>query len=135
MKKNLFLPILCLACWQASLAQSLTPEQAGKADDFVDKIGVNTHPPSKYFGSIPSPYADTNTFRTKLVELGVRHIRGDAHPYTYDWEFWKGLYTQHGIKTIPTFYPGSWTIPQMVTNLHNYVSIVDEVEGPNETDC
>lgn len=113
-------------------AVSYQPVQAA---EFVDRIGVNTHPPTQRFNGVITPHADTVTFKARLFELGAKHIRVNVHPTTSNWAFWNGLYASHAIKMLPIIYPSVWTsLSAAVTALKNNVSLLDAVEGPNETD-
>jgi hypothetical protein len=52
------------------LLPSLAGAQTVAADSFVDTAGVNTH--LHYFDT---PYGDFSLIRSRLIELGVRHVR------------------------------------------------------------
>ncbi len=115
-------------------SNSMGDELAGRADDFVNTIGIQTHPP---YGGYPI-YANTNLVTTNLANLGVRYTRCDGHNQNWEWDYWNSLYTNYGIKRIEIFWAQSsmtnWAISNMVALVDKYPAMMLAVEGPNETD-
>ena len=64
--------ILSLGLAEAALAES--SERARPADSFVDSIGVNSH----FHWSQTRYFTRFEEVKAKLLESGVRHIRGEA---------------------------------------------------------
>lgn len=101
------------------------PVTAKKADAFVDSIGVNVH--LTYDGA----YANKELIKSKLQELGIRHIRDGAYQEPEFFERLKVL-SKIGIKTILIF---SGNPPSEVVSTAKKLSgTIEAVEGPNETD-
>lgn len=103
-------------------------ETAGKADDFVDRIGMGIKPPS--WQNYALVYANTDLVKSKLGELGVRHIRFDSKDVDGDWAFINDLYHTYGIRTNLLV---SWYYTNLAARLQANVSCLESVEGPNET--
>lgn len=107
-------------------------EQARRAGDFVDSIGVNTH----YINSV---YTGQNGYSfpaldRKLADLGVRHIRDNtdlADPPAL--ARLDGLHTSHGIRAI--LVPNSTASgPAGMLALLKAHPVYEAVEGLNEPD-
>ena len=107
---------------------SLAPEQARRADDFVDSIGVVTH--FNYSGV----YSNFDTAAAQLGALGLRHVRFSATDPTSLAQI-NTLYNRYGIEDL--FVTGTSSgvpIPDLVAILKKLPGAVDGVEGPNEID-
>ena len=104
------------------------PEQAKRADDFVDSIGVNAH--FNYDGV----YSDFAAASAQLGALGLRHLRfsgTDAKSISQI----NTLYTKYGIRDL--FGTGtSSAIPpaDLAAIMGKLHGAVEAVEGPNEID-
>ena len=119
----------------APVAKAAVSYPAVQADEFIDRIGVNTHPPTQRFKGVLTPHADTVTFKARLAELGVKHIRVNVQATVANWAFWNGLHAGLGVKMLPIMYPSVWTsLPVALSALRANVSMMEAVEGPNETD-
>ena len=109
-------------------------ENASKADDFVNTIGVNVHVISYKDGKPPEyPYGHPDIVKKRLSELGVRFYRtgGDSRPT--DWPMFKELYDEYGIKPNYVFtLQYNWTI--VADFLKTYGAFAESFEGPNERD-
>ena len=97
------------------------PVPAGRADDFVDSIGVATH-----WGYYDTPYGNFEKAAPLLGALGVRHVRDGLHPRERE------LWEKYGIKTTAIFGPGDVTA-QMAQIKANR-DLIAMIEGPNEVD-
>lgn len=101
-----------------------TPVTAKSADAFVDSIGVNVH-------LTYDAYKDKGLIRSKLEELGVRHIRDGAYQ---EQEFLNQLkeLSKVGIKTTLIF---SGNPPEEVlSTAKKLFGTIEAVEGANESD-
>jgi hypothetical protein len=136
-----------LALAAATLTSAIAaPEPARKADEFIDSIGVNAH--WGYYGTpYDWGYADQTDGRpglkSRLGELGLRHIRDGAHGPVYTRV--NDLYASFGIKhTMLTGrrFPGPWPQPLDVSAVPgeiaeikaNVLAATAAIEGPNEYD-
>jgi hypothetical protein len=105
------------------------PEQAKKAESFIDSIGVVTH--LNYTDTVY--YQKFNSIiKPRLQELGVRHIRDGGSPNFYNYYSRLRELRNLGIKT--TLVSGDTDITpsrylQIVKDLGN---VVQDIEGPNE---
>jgi hypothetical protein len=74
MKKNFYLSCAFLMLWVSK--DVLAQTTAIKSDDFVGRIGVNTH-----FGYGGTPYVDSySTVKTLIGNLGIRYFREGTDP-------------------------------------------------------
>lgn len=103
-----------------SIAQA-APVPAGRADDFVDSIGVATH-----WGYLDTPYGNFERAAPLLGELGVRHVRDDLHPREHE------LWEKYGIKTTALFSPGD--VAAQIERVKASRDFLAMIEGPNEVD-
>ena len=103
-----------------SLAQA-APVPAGRADDFVDSIGVATH-----WNYLDTPYGDFERAAPLLGELGVRHVRDDLN--ARERELWE----KYGIQTTALFSPGD--VAAQVEQIKANRDFLAMIEGPNEVD-
>lgn len=101
-----------------------TPVTAKSADAFVNSIGVNVH-------LTYDSYKNKGLIKSKLQELGVRHIRDGAYQEPEFFEQLKDL-SKVGIKTILIF---SGNPPEeVVSTAKKLLGTIEAVEGPNESD-
>jgi len=104
------------------------PEQARRADDFVDSIGVNAH--FNYDGV----YKDFATASSQLGALGVRHVRFAATDPTSLSQI-NTLFTKYGIHDLFGTGTSSGIAPaELATVMGKLPGAVEAVEGPNEID-
>ena len=87
--------IMLLAALDASNLVSAAPVPAKSADSFVDSIGVNVH-------LTYDAYKDNGLIKSKLQELGIRHIRDGAYQESKFFEQLKDL-SKTGIKATLIF--------------------------------
>jgi hypothetical protein len=103
-------------------------ELAGRADNFVDSVGVNVH--LQYNWTL---YDNFTAVQTLLTGLGVRHIRDGISP---GWTNLCSEFSQlasHGIRG--DFIVGSWMSPTDVTTWDSCTGrTADAYEGLNEWD-
>lgn len=112
---TLLLPLALIQIAQAA------PTPAGRADDFVDSMGVATH-----WGYLDTPYGNFEKAAPLLNELGVRHVRDDLHPRERE------LWEKYGIKTTALFGPGD--VAAQTEQIKKSREWIAMVEGPNEVD-
>ena len=113
---------------EAAPAPKPAPEQARRADDFVDSIGVNAH--FNYDGV----YKDFATASAQLGALGLRHMRFAATDPRSLSQI-NTLYAKYGIRDL--FGTGtSSAIPpaDLAAIMGKLPGAVEAVEGPNEID-
>ena len=110
--------LLCGALIQGARA---VPVPAGRADDFVDAMGVATH-----WGYLDTPYGNFERAAPLLGELGVRHVRDDLRPRERE------LWEKYGIKTTANFSPGD--IAAQMAQIKANRDLIAMIEGPNEVD-
>lgn len=139
MKKSGMVTVACLAVL-LTRAGAQTPEQAVRAERFIDSIGINVH-----WGYGGSRYADSYPqVKRLLIQSGIRHVRGDTSRA-------QDL-AASGIKTMavadipihythfPTFAPtdgNDQTIRDTLADIkknNTPLPAIDSVEGPNEPD-
>ena len=103
------------------------PEQAHRADSFVDSLGINTH-----LVYLDTAYEDYNgILKPRLQELGIRHIRDGGF---YSTEYFNKLkeLSSIGITSLLTFFG---TPPEEVVGIAKTLKeSIEAVEGPNEPD-
>lgn len=90
--------VLACTLLPMSMVQAL-PEQAHRADSFVDSLGVNTH-----LVYLDTAYRDYNgIIKPRLQELGIRHIRDGGF---YSTEYFNKLkeLSSIGVTSILTFF-------------------------------
>ena len=97
------------------------PIPAGRADDFVDAIGVATH-----WGYLDTPYGNFEKAAPLLGALGVRHVRDGLHPRERE------LWDKYGIKTTANFGPGD--VAAQSQSIKENRDLIAMIEGPNEVD-
>ena len=104
----------------AAKAQIILPEPAGRADDFVDGIGVCTH-----WGYTDTPYGFAYDKVSGLLnEAGIRWVRDGLHPRLAE------LYAKYGIRSCTIFNPGD--AAKTVKTIKENQPYVAMIEGPNE---
>ena len=111
----LLLPLALIQIAQAA------PTPAGRADDFVDAIGVATH-----WNYLDTPYGNFERAAPLLNELGVRHVRDDLQPRERE------LWEKYGIRTTTLFGPGD--VAAQVEQIESSRQWIAMIEGPNEVD-
>ncbi|MDB6166205.1 MAG: hypothetical protein JWQ83_1345 [Lacunisphaera sp.] len=100
------------------------------ADDFLETIGVNIKCPSwQNHGSV---YTDTALVKRRLIELGVRYYRVNAKDVDTDWDFFRELYSAHGLRADLLHIEKPF--PRFAARLEADATLAASVEGPNETD-
>lgn len=107
------------------VASTITIGTAVPAAAVVDSIGVATH--WEYGGA--NPYtAQYAGLKARLLELGIRHVRGDSSRAA---DLWAA-----GIRTTTSGYSGGATPADVVASLRSLAAVgaIDAVEGPNEPD-
>ncbi len=119
------LVLVCL-CGSTPTAQGSIPFLA---DRFADSVGVNIH-----LHHTDTPYGDFELVRSRLVELGARHVRDGLIPTT-----WQPYYDRHnalgtlGIKGL--FIAGAKVSEAALRSFPAKVaSSFEGYEGPNEYD-
>lgn len=113
----------------SSQAQSFE-EQARRASDFVNSMGVATH--LRYLDTAYGRYDDI--IKPRLLELGVRHIRdGGKDPVFF--ERLNDL-AGDGIRSTLVMDPRDGILPTNVVNdvIKPVISSIEAAEGPNEWD-
>lgn len=123
--------LLAAALLLMALPAPAAPEQARSADAFVNSIGVNTHWDYK-----DTPYgAAYEKVRAKLVESGIRHVRGD---FSRAPDLAKrGILTMVGVSPGHNEDGSDATIERLkarVKDANKNGPVIDWVEGPNEPD-
>src|SRR5258708_34481129 len=121
--------IYCLWILSVVISHIKAAEQAGKADDFVDRMGINIHQPS--LANSTTVYANTTLIQSKLADLGIRYYRTTGLDNDTDWNFYNTLYTTNGLKANILF---SWDFGNLETRLQTNKAVIASVEGPNEED-
>lgn len=133
MRKLLFSLALSLACLTYLVGQ----QQARKAYDLVESVGVCTH-----FDYTNTLYVqEFDNVKSLLGELGVRYVRDRAAANNdRGQERSRELYDEHGIKSITLFNPRRTRFlqPDRIDELIERVARMPEIyaalEGPNEYD-
>ncbi len=107
-------------------AAQAAPVPAKSADSFVDSIGVNTH--FTYGGT---PYERFDEMKSKLLEVGIRHIRDGGYN---DPDFFNKLKDlgSVGIKSNIIFSGNS--MGEVLDVVKSLSGAIEAVEGPNESD-
>lgn len=130
MKPSIFISNTVIATTVTIVLSSLThqafatPVPAKSADSFVDSIGVNVH-------LTYNAYKNDGLIKSKLQELGVRHIRDGAYQDQGFLNQLKDL-SKVGIKTTLIF---SGNPPEEVLSTAKKLSgTIEAVEGANESD-
>lgn len=121
-------PLMCVAM------QSGAQQQAGRAWDFVESVGVNTH----FSYTDTTYYQRTDEIVGAIRALGVHHVRDG---FAYGWVPPKlyGIYAQlhqagiHPLLVMPNPGPRSPAASAIVQLLSHYPG-VDALEAPNEYD-
>ena len=114
-------PALLLASVFAVSVAQAAPVPAGRADDFVDAIGVATH-----WGYLDTPYGDFERAAPLLAQLGVRHVRDSLHPRERE------LWEKYGIRTTALLGPGD--VNAQLQQIKQNRDWIEMIEGPNEVD-
>lgn len=118
------LPILATLSSNLTNSAIAAPVTAKSADAFVNSIGVNVH-------LTYDSYKNKDLIKSKLQELGVRHIRDGAYQEADFLAQIKDL-AKHGIKTLLIF---SGNPPQQVVSTAKKLQgAIEGIEGPNESD-
>jgi len=107
-------------------AAQAAPVPAKSADSFVDSIGVNTH--FTYGGT---PYERFDEMKSKLQEVGIRHIRDGGYN---DPDFFNKLRElgSVGIKSNIIFSRNP--TGEVLDVVKSLSGAIEAVEGPNESD-
>lgn len=116
--------IMLLAALDANNLVSAAPVPAKSADSFVDSIGVNVH-------LTYDAYKDNGLIKSKLQELGIRHIRDGAYQESKFFEQLKDL-SKTGIKATLIF--SGNPIEEIVSTAKKLQGTIEAVEGVNESD-
>lgn len=103
------------------------PEQARRAQDFVDSVGVATH-----WGYGDTPYGGRyDEVKALLIASGIRHVRDGLHPRLQD-------LAASGIRATVVMEPATGkTMADLVAELRAFnaqgtAPAIEAVEGPNE---
>jgi hypothetical protein len=114
-----------LSVCESTLAK---PEQARKAESFVDSIGVAVH--LTYANTVYYQKFDS-IIKPRLQELGIRHIRDGGVPNVNNYHSRLRELNRLGIKA--TLVSGGGITPsQVLQTTKDLGNVVQSVEGPNE---
>ncbi|HEX3626107.1 MAG TPA: hypothetical protein VH280_11850, partial [Verrucomicrobiae bacterium] len=123
------LKAFCVCVGLTLAASTAAAEQAGRADDFADRIGINIKSPS--YGNYALVYSNTALVGSKLAELGIRYYRVNAKDVDDDWAFCRSLQDTYGLKADMQV---TFTFSSLSNRLRTNALALVSVEGPNETD-
>ncbi|OAM91661.1 hypothetical protein AW736_02350 [Termitidicoccus mucosus] len=109
-------------------------EKAGRADDFVESLGVNIKRAS--WRDYATPYSNVALVESLLGEVGIRYYRTGAREGSdSDWVAYRNMFNNIGARgnmLMPYIWnpqaPNDWFGPM----LRQYADVFVSVEGPNE---
>lgn len=105
------------------------PQPARSADEFVDGIGINTH---LHYANLPYFTKWNDWVKTRLLELGVRHIRDYYNPNIVD----RHLELQRAGLRMNTLVYDQDKVPlsEAIAGVKKILPFVESIEGVNEPD-